>query len=759
MDEFEDYIETDTGQVLKGSIFERLLTRVQVAAIHAPWIYLSVRTRIAEWQYFRFHHENVIVNEVDVNEFLKFEEQLIEQRPNQEEYTLSIDLKPFSRGFPRMKERRSIGRGVEFLNRHLSTSLFSTGGKGYERLFNFLRLHKYHGQQLLLNGSINNVDELQGALRDALDYLSKQPSQDTWIHVGQELQDLGFEAGWGRTVAQTTDSMSLLLDILEAPDPKDLEKFLGRIPMIFSLAIISPHGYFGQANVLGKPDTGGQIVYILDQVHALEQEMRQQVYEQGLDIEPEIIIITRLIPEAEDTTCDQRIEEVVGCQNVRILRVPFRNDAGEVVPHWISRFKLWPYLERFAVEAEKELLAELGHKPDLIIGNYSDGNLVATLMSHRLHVTQCNIAHALEKAKYLFSALYWKYNEGQYHFSTQFTVDLIAMNAADFIITSTYQEIAGTNEEIGQYESYSSFSMPDLYRVVYGIDVFDPKFNIVSPGSNPQVYFPYHDKHNRLEDLHEEIHELIFGQATDDARGVLDSEEKPLIFAMSRMDRIKNATGFIEWYAKNERIRNIANVLLIAGTIDSHKSNDDEEKFQIERMHELMNQYNLDNQVRWLGLQLDKNFVGELYRYIADCRGVFIQPALFENFGLTVIEAMISGLPTFATIYGGPSEIIEHGISGFHIDPSHGDIAINLIADFFERVKQDPDYWKEISDGGIKRVEARYTWKRYANRLMTLTRIYGFWKFVSNLEREENRRYLEMFYALMYRRLAENVPR
>ena len=31
----------------------------------------------------------------------------------------------------------------------------------------------------------------------------------------------------------------------------------------------------------------------------------------------------------------------------------------------------------------QELLAELGGKPDFIIGNYSDGNLVATLMSHR----------------------------------------------------------------------------------------------------------------------------------------------------------------------------------------------------------------------------------------------------------------------------------------------------------------------------------------------------------------------------------------
>ena len=52
---------------------------------------------------------------------------------------------------------------------------------------------------------------------------------------------------------------------------------------------------------------------------------------------------------------------------------------------------------------------------------------------------------------------------------------------------------------------------------------------------------------------------------------------------------------------------------------------------------------------------------------IADTRGVFVQPALFEAFGLTVVEAMTTSLPTFATNRGGPSEIIKHGRSGFQV--------------------------------------------------------------------------------------------
>ena len=186
----------------------------------------------------------------------------------------------------------------------------------------------------------------------------------------------------------------------------------------------------------------------LDQVRALEREMRARIYEQGLDIAPQIRVLTRLIPEAEGTTCDQPREHILHTENAQIVRVPFRSESGEVVPHWVSRFRVWPYLEAFTAEAEKELLADLGARPDLIIGNYSDGNLVATLLAQRLHVTQCNIAHALEKTKYLYSDLYWQENEPSYHFSCQFTADLIAMNAADFIITSTYQEIAGDRKSV-----------------------------------------------------------------------------------------------------------------------------------------------------------------------------------------------------------------------------------------------------------------------------------------------------------------------
>jgi sucrose synthase len=432
---------------------------------------------------------------------------------------------------------------------------------------------------------------------------------------------------------------------------------------------------------------------------------------------------------------------------------------GEIVQHWISRFEIWPYLEDYSYQLEREALAEFRGRPDLIIGNYSDGNLVASLLSQRLNVTQCNIAHALEKTKYLHSDLYWHDSDDKYHFSCQYTADLMAMNCADFIITSTYQEIAGTEHIEGQYESYRTFSMPGLYRVINGIDTFDPKFNIVSPGANSDVYFPYSDEDRRLSSLWPEIEAMIYGGAMPTARGILKDKKKPLIFTMARLDRIKNLAGLVEWYGRSEELRKRANLLVVGGYVDVNQSGDHEEQEQIRQMHALMDKYKLDGNMRWLGMRLDKNQSGELYRFVADRQSVFVQPALFEAFGLTIIEAMASGLPTFATCYGGPREIIQHNRSGFHINPNDGDAAAALISEFFDRCKAKPDEWKRISDGALARVASHYTWEKYAQRVMTLSRIYGFWKFVSGLERQETARYIDMFYHLQYRPLAEAIPR
>ncbi len=754
---FDELVESLGRPELRESPLSELVRGTQEAYLHHPWVVLTFRERVGLWHHLRIHVERLEPEELPVAGLLAFQESLVGAAPN-DVPVLEIDLAPFNRGFPRLTEARSIGQGVILLHRQLASALFDGRGEGYRRLLEFLSLHALEGQTLLVHTTFQDVASLRTALRRALSRLEKLEASTPWPAFADALGKHGFAPGWGDTAARVAETMGLLVDLLEAPAPEALEAFLARVPMISRLLVLSPHGYFGQDDVLGLPDTGGQVVYILDQVRALERVMRERLSSQGVSVEPRILIVTRLIPECGATTCNQRLERVSGCRSSAILRVPFRRENGEVVPRWISRFEVWPFLERFARDVEREALAELGARPDVIIGNYSDGSLVASLLSQRLGVTQCNIAHALEITKYPLSGLRWKEYEARYHFSCQYTADLIAMNTADFILTSTYQEIAGTETSAGQYERYAAYTLPGLYRVLSGIDLFDPKFNVVSPGADPEVYFPFSDRERRLTTLSPALETLVYGSDTAPvARGSLGDRGRTLIFTMARLDRIKNLTGLVEWYGQSGRLRRQANLLVVGGSLDAAESADPEEREEIGRMHALFDRHRLEGDVRWVGKRLDRNLAGELYRFVADRRGVFVQPALYEAFGLTVVEAMTSGLPTFATRYGGPSEILEEGRSGFHLDTHDGRACADRIADFLERCAEDPGAWDRVSRAAIERVEARYTWKRYARRVLSYSCLYGFWKFVSNLERQETARYLHMLYQLQLRPLAASL--
>lgn len=94
---------------------------------------------------------------------------------------------------------------------------------------------------------------------------------------------------------------------------------------------------------------------------------------------------------------------------------------------------------------------------------------------------------------------------------------------------------------------------------------------------------------------------------------------------MARLDRVKNLTGLVECYGKSTRLRELVNLVVVGGYIDVKKSRDREEVDEIEKMHSLIEQYNLKGQFRWITAQMNRARNGELYRYIADTRGAFVQ--------------------------------------------------------------------------------------------------------------------------------------
>lgn len=117
-------------------------------------------------------------------------------------------------------------------------------------------------QTMMLNDRIQTLDAFQHVLRKAEEYLVTLAPETPYSEFANKFQEIGLERGWGDTAERVLEMIQLLLDLLEAPDPCTFEKFLGRIPMVFNVVILSPHGYFAQDNVLGYPDTGGQVSFV-----------------------------------------------------------------------------------------------------------------------------------------------------------------------------------------------------------------------------------------------------------------------------------------------------------------------------------------------------------------------------------------------------------------------------------------------------------------------------------------------------------------
>ena len=94
---------------------------------------------------------------------------------------------------------------------------------------------------------------------------------------------------------------------------------------------------------------------------------------------------------------------------------------------------------------------------------------------------------------------------------------------------------------------------------------------------------------------------------------------------MARLDKVKNITGLVEWYGQNKKVRDLVNLVVVAGLLNAAHSKDREEIDEINKMHNLIDKYQLKGQIRWIKAQTDRARNGEMYRYIADTKGAFVQ--------------------------------------------------------------------------------------------------------------------------------------
>ncbi|MBD2356557.1 sucrose synthase [Tolypothrix sp. FACHB-123] len=715
------------------------------------------RPRIASQEVWRLTGEGSDFEQMTPQALLDVRDRLVNRY---QPHILDIDLHPFYANSPTISDPRNIGQGLSFLNRYLCSQVLTNPQYCLEVLFQVLHRLNYDGIGLLINDRIKSGDQLAEKMQQVRKFLTQIHPDTPYAKFRFELEKLGFEPGWGNTASRMSETLELLQHLIENPQPGILEAFVARVPAVFRVVLISIHGWVGQEGVLGKDETLGQVVYVLEQARSLENTLRQEIELAGLNllgIQPHVIILTRLIPNCEGTFCNLRREKIAGTENGWILRVPFGEFNPEITDNWISKYEIWPYLETFAQDAEKELLAEFHGKPHLVIGNYSDGNLVAFLLAQRLKVTHCHIAHVLEKPKHLFSNLYWQDLEEKYHFSAQFSADLINMNAADFIVTSSYQEIVGTPETIGQYESYKCFTMPELYHVIDGIDLFNHKFNVVAPGVSEDIFFPFSQFQERDPKLQAQINDLLFHREDGQILGSLKHPDKRPILTVAPIISVKNLTGLAECFGKSQALQENCNLFILTGKLHTSEAANPEEAAEIQKLHDIINQYQLHGHIRWLGMRLPSQDIGEVYRVVADKKGLYVHFARFEAFGRSILEAMISGLPTFATQFGGALEIIEEQEHRFGLNPTDLEGSATRIWDFCTQCDAHPEYWQEVSDWMIQRVRNKYNWKLHSNQLLLLAKIYSFWNFVAPENTEARLRYMQTLFHLIYKPRADSI--
>ena len=429
--------------------------------------------------------------------------------------------------------------------------------------------------------------------------------------------------------------------------------------------LISIHGLVRGHNLeLGSDaDTGGQILYVIELARALAKHP---------DV-GRVDLVTRLIndPKVADDY-KQPLEALEPKAN--IIRIP----CG---PHrYLKKESLWPYLDSF-VDNTITYLRKIGHTPDIIHSHYADAGAVGSQLSQLLGVPLIHTGHSLgrvKKQRLLDHGLSEDRIERQYHLQQRIEAEEITLGNESMVITSTQQEV---DEQYSQYENYHPKRMM-----------------VIPPGVDIERFHPP-QRAWKEPPIAQELNRF------------LSDPNKPMILALSRPDPRKNIETLVRAYAENEQLREIANLVIIAGNRDSISKMDKGAQEVLNHVLQMIDEYDLYGSVAY-PKHHKSNDVPDLYRLTTKTKGVFVNPALTEPFGLTLIEAAATGAPIVATNDGGPTDIIGNCKNGLLIDPLDADAMGAALLDALSDSKR----WKRWSQNGIKGTRQHYTWAGHAEK-------------------------------------------
>ena len=318
-------------------------------------------------------------------------------------------------------------------------------------------------------------------------------------------------------------------------------------------------------------------------------------------------------------------------EKARIVRI----DCGP--EEYLRKEELWDHLDAF-VDNTMAFYADEERTPDIVHSHYADAGYAGVRLSSLLGVPLVHTGHSLGRVKrrrLLASGLTGEAIEQRYNMTRRIDAEEETLAAAELVVVSTANEI---EEQYGIYDHYQ----PEQMRVV--------------PPGTDLTRFRAPDGSEREQPIWLEL------------RRFLAEPDKPIVLALARPDERKNLVALVEAYGESEALRAAANLVIVAGSRDDLRETEDTgARVQLEILLAI-DSNDLYGKVAF-PKQLTAEDVAHLYRLAASSGGLFINPALTEPFGLTLIEAAASGLPIVATEDGGPRDIIANCSNGLLIDP------------------------------------------------------------------------------------------
>lgn len=427
--------------------------------------------------------------------------------------------------------------------------------------------------------------------------------------------------------------------------------------------LISVHGLIRGSNLeLGRDaDTGGQTLYVVELARALSEHK---------DVARVDLVTRRIVDPAVDEVYSQ-VEEPIS-DKVRIVRV----DAGP--DEYVPKEQLWDHLDSFTDNLTR-WLGEQARMPDVVHSHYADAGYVGVRLASLLAVPLVHTGHSLgrdKRKRLLAKGLSREAIESTYNMSRRVSAEEELLANADLVITSTLNEI---ESQYGLYNYYD----PDCMTVI-------------PPGTDLERFHP---------PVEGEDYSVL-----DKYSPYLHDPEKPLVLALSRPDERKNIPVLLEAFTRNAALREAANLLIIAGNREDIRNLDSGAQSVLTQLLLDLDAYGL-----WGSVAMPKNHtadeIAQVYRAVAASGGIFINPALTEPFGLTLLEASACGLPLVATENGGPVDIISNCHNGILVDPLDAD----AIASALLELLADRQRWDEASRNGLAGVRRHYTWQAHAS--------------------------------------------